>query len=298
MTGIALASTRFPRLDRLLLPAGFQLGRAPGHAAHSARPAGAGRTGAVAQSDRGCPAARRRAWRSSTAGSASAAFAATGGFGRCWRRLLRRDRSGGGANARVRPAVSGASAPAAESVQVTGSIKFDGAETDRQNAETVRLAQLGRLRRGRRGVLGRQHAGARGTAGLGRVSPLRRQQFPRLRLILVPRHPERFERVAQLLDRERPRLAAAQPTWTPARPTPSARILLVDRIGELRAWWGTAADRLCRRQPAAARRAEHDRAGRLRRRRLRLAPPRKIFATWWPCCWRPRRPWSSTTATN
>ena len=54
----------------------------------------------------------------------------------------------------------------------------------------------------------------------------------------------------------------------PLRPPLRPRILLVDVVGELGAWWGTARDRLRRRQPGQSRRAEHDRAGGLRRGRL------------------------------
>jgi 3-deoxy-D-manno-octulosonic-acid transferase len=58
-------------------------------------------------------------------------------------------------------------------------------------------------------------------------------------LILVPRHPERFDEVANLLNesglcwQRRSRLEHE-------KPNPAARVLLVDTIGELGAWWGTA----------------------------------------------------------
>jgi 3-deoxy-D-manno-octulosonic-acid transferase len=63
--------------------------------------------------------------------------------------------------------------------------------------------------------------------------------WPQLRLVLVPRHPERFESVARLLDTSgvlwhRRTLLDQNPA------TPGARILLVDVVGELGAWWGTA----------------------------------------------------------
>jgi 3-deoxy-D-manno-octulosonic-acid transferase len=66
-----------------------------------------------------------------------------------------------------------------------------------------------------------------------------------LRLIIVPRHPHRFDEVATLLDR-------SKIAWTrrsslhdniPHSPLPtphSSRALLVDTVGELSAWWGTA----------------------------------------------------------
>ncbi|MBQ1277372.1 MAG: hypothetical protein IIY07_01875 [Thermoguttaceae bacterium] len=62
-------------------------------------------------------------------------------------------------------------------------------------------------------------------------------------MIIVPRHKERFEEVARLLEK-------SGVPWTrrselsdeaPAAPNaPSSRVLLVDAIGELGAWWGTA----------------------------------------------------------
>jgi len=62
---------------------------------------------------------------------------------------------------------------------------------------------------------------------------------PRLRLILVPRHPARCEEVAQLLDR------AGLPWQRRSRldqhdVVAGARILLVDTVGELGGWWGVA----------------------------------------------------------
>ena len=136
----------------------------------------------------------------------------------------------------------------------------------------VALAQLAGIARRRHRLPRRQHARA-GRANRRRyLPPARRRQHPRLRLILVPRHPERFDDVAELLDASRPAVAAShrslQPQLAALRRGSPAPILLVDTVGELGAWWGTAHDRLRRRQLRQPRRPEHDRAGRLRRRRL------------------------------
>jgi 3-deoxy-D-manno-octulosonic-acid transferase len=70
------------------------------------------------------------------------------------------------------------------------------------------------------------------------------QKHPRLRLVLVPRHPDRFEAVAKLLDssgiawQRRTKLACEAASGGPS--SPAARVLLVDVVGELGAWWGTA----------------------------------------------------------
>ena len=68
---------------------------------------------------------------------------------------------------------------------------------------------------------------------------------PNLRLIVVPRHPERFDEVAALLEQSglrwcrRSRLESNDAS---SRQDGESRwqAMLVDTIGELRGWWGTA----------------------------------------------------------
>jgi 3-deoxy-D-manno-octulosonic-acid transferase len=124
-----------------------------------------------------------------------------------------------------------------ESVLVSGSLKFDGAETDRLNPATRDLGRLAGLSpRDRIFLAGStQHPEeAYAVRAFTAVAP----RHPDLRMILVPRHPERFEDVARLLQESglawerRSRLAAGRPTeW---------KVLLVDAMGELAAWWGWA----------------------------------------------------------
>jgi len=65
------------------------------------------------------------------------------------------------------------------------------------------------------------------------------ETHPRLRLILVPRHPHRFEQVAQMIQQTGLSwMRRSQLDHVPA--DRSARVLLVDTVGELGAWWGTA----------------------------------------------------------
>ncbi len=84
-------------------------------------------------------------------------------------------------------------------------------------------------------------------------------EHPRLRLIIVPRHPHRFDEVASLLDQSGVawqrrseldkgrkaeggrRKAADGGTIEVPSSAALSRILLVDTVGELGAWWGTAA---------------------------------------------------------
>jgi 3-deoxy-D-manno-octulosonic-acid transferase len=63
-----------------------------------------------------------------------------------------------------------------------------------------------------------------------------RKQHPNLRLILVPRHKERFDEVANLLTRSNAAFVRRSELTAPT----DAPIILVDTIGELGAIWGLA----------------------------------------------------------
>jgi 3-deoxy-D-manno-octulosonic-acid transferase len=123
-------------------------------------------------------------------------------------------------------------------VELTGSLKFDGAETNRQNPRTQKLAALAGIEPRDIVFLAGSTQAPEEELALATFCALR-EEHPRLRLILVPRHPERFAEVAELLKRSgviwerRSRLENRKPTEL-------ARVILVDVIGELGAWWGTA----------------------------------------------------------
>ena len=122
-------------------------------------------------------------------------------------------------------------------VQVTGSVKFDGAETDRDNATTRRLGGLaGLMSRDLVFLAGSTQRGEEAAA----ISAFRklRAHHPSLRLILVPRHPERFQEVADVL--EDSGLPWVRRSELPGSRLPASGVLLVDRVGELGAWWGLA----------------------------------------------------------
>jgi len=129
----------------------------------------------------------------------------------------------------------GASAGA---VRVTGSMKYDGAETDRDNPTTRRLRRLAGLADDDVIFL----AGSTQEPEESLCLAAYRQlcgRWPQLRLILVPRHPDRFPAVARLVDDSG--LAWQRRTDLEHEgPSPEARVLLVDVVGELGAWWGTA----------------------------------------------------------
>ncbi|MBN1910294.1 MAG: 3-deoxy-D-manno-octulosonic acid transferase [Pirellulales bacterium] len=125
-----------------------------------------------------------------------------------------------------------------EAVQVTGSMKYDGAQTDRANPATRRLAQLAGFDPEDVVFLAGSTQEPEEQMALDvyrRLAP----RWPRLRLVLVPRHPERFGAVARLLD------ASGVPwqrrtTLDEHSASADARVLLVDVVGELGAWWGTS----------------------------------------------------------
>ena len=62
------------------------------------------------------------------------------------------------------------------------------------------------------------------------------QRYPHLRLILVPRHPERVHRIEQHLRRHQIKYSLRSNLSDKER-DPSQRVLIVDVIGELSAWW-------------------------------------------------------------
>ena len=125
-----------------------------------------------------------------------------------------------------------------DTVVTTGSLKFDGARTDRCNPATVRLRALAGIAADDIVFLAGSTQEPEECVALdvfGRLSP----GNPRLRLILVPRHPERFAAVASLLGSSGVRWQRR--TDLDRQPADQrARVLLVDVVGELGAWWGAA----------------------------------------------------------
>ena len=128
-------------------------------------------------------------------------------------------------------------------VRVTGSVKFDGLESDRANPKTLALRrELGLAPTELVFVAGSTMEGEEEAA----LAAYRRARFahPQLRLVLVPRHPERFDRVASMLESrgervirrsEGPALASA---FRGPRQVPP--VILVDTLGELASAWGVA----------------------------------------------------------
>lgn len=129
-----------------------------------------------------------------------------------------------------------------EATHVTGSMKYDGAQTDRNNTATRRLAALAGFAESDIVLLAgstQEPEEEMAVATFRELSP----RWPQLRLVLVPRHPDRFETVAKLLDASGlpwQRRTTMKDALSPLPRAMPPRILLVDVVGELGAWWGTA----------------------------------------------------------
>jgi 3-deoxy-D-manno-octulosonic-acid transferase len=134
-------------------------------------------------------------------------------------------------------------------VHVTGSLKYDGAQTDRNNPRTAALSELANIAEPDVVFLAGSTQEPEEQIAIEifrRLAP----QHPRLRLIVVPRHPERFDAVARLLETsgldwirrsELNRKRGPAPLVENSRePTGRRPALLVDTVGELGAWWGAA----------------------------------------------------------
>ncbi len=120
---------------------------------------------------------------------------------------------------------------------VTGSTKFDGAETDRANPGTSALAALAGIEPDDLVFLAGSTQEGEEEVAL-EIYRTVAHKHPRLRLILVPRHPERFDQVANLLDRSG--VDWCRRSSLPADGSSKPRVLFVDAVGELGSWWGTA----------------------------------------------------------
>jgi len=125
-----------------------------------------------------------------------------------------------------------------ENVTVTGSVKFDGAQTDRGNPDTVRFAELSGIESEETVFIAGSTQSPEEEAAIEVYRNLHKD-FPQLRLIIVPRHPERFDEVADLLARSgMPWIRRSD--LTSAQPSTDKPIILVNAVGELRSWWGLA----------------------------------------------------------
>jgi len=123
-------------------------------------------------------------------------------------------------------------------LQVTGSIKFDNAPTSRESTEVQsRLNWSGAEPWQRVWVVGSTQPSEE-TMALDIYSHLI-DEYPELRLVLSPRHSERFDEVAWLITSRGLRVhrrsrdsSLFDSSWE------ADTVILVDTIGELQHWWG------------------------------------------------------------
>ena len=148
-----------------------------------------------------------------------------------------------------------------EQVTVTGNVKFDGLQMVRDNPATKNLSRLIDLNPDSPVFIAGSTQLEEDLLAVSAFQKLA-ADFPELRLILVPRHPERCAALAKQIDQlglpyilrsELPaetNLADASPAQSQFKLRPIQRsgalrkchpILIVDVIGELGAWWGCAA---------------------------------------------------------
>lgn len=127
---------------------------------------------------------------------------------------------------------------AAERVFISGSLKFDNVNADREHSEVVARKKLVGLERRHRVLVAGSTQDPEEQAALEAVTHLL-PKFPDLKLIVVPRHPERFEEVDQLL-RRGPLKVIRRSQLTKPCSADDWQVLLVDSVGELKWWWGAA----------------------------------------------------------
>ncbi|TWU23646.1 3-deoxy-D-manno-octulosonic acid transferase [Bythopirellula polymerisocia] len=124
-------------------------------------------------------------------------------------------------------------------VQVSGSLKFDGALIDRANARSIELHKLAGFTENDLVLLAGSTQDPE-EAIVIRVYRHLKNEFPRLRLVLVPRHPQRFDEVAALLKHSGLPWICRSKLDDAGLQRSHSEIILVDTIGELGAWWGLA----------------------------------------------------------
>ena len=272
-TGMALAKKKYPKNMVFYCPLDFSWAVNDGHAAHPARRARAGRVGTVAELDSSGETPRREGGRHQRA-TGREEFSRLSPHPPAGGRAAATDRLAGRSRRNLCRAVSRARRPARDGPRHRLD-EIRRAQTDRNNPTTRRLAALAGFAQDDIVLLAgstQEPEEAMALETFRALSP----QWPKLRLVLVPRHPDRFEAVAKLLDssgipwqrrtalggrgagdgwRERSgqcKRKSASPSAHPQSPipnrsspaplhlAPSPRVLLVDVVGELGAWWGTA----------------------------------------------------------
>jgi 3-deoxy-D-manno-octulosonic-acid transferase len=125
-----------------------------------------------------------------------------------------------------------------EVIEITGSIKLDGSQADRNNPHTAELRRLAAIQDDETIVVAGSTKAGEEQAMLAAFQ-VALASHSGLRLILAPRNASRFDEVAKLLTatglpwQRRSRLVDGQTAE-------GAKVILVDTVGELNWWWGLA----------------------------------------------------------
>jgi 3-deoxy-D-manno-octulosonic-acid transferase len=122
-------------------------------------------------------------------------------------------------------------------IHVTGNVKYDGARADRDNPRTQELRRLLNVSGTDLVWIAGSTQAPEEEAVLNIFRTLRASQ-PNLRLVLVPRHPDRFNEVAGLLERSGLAFVRRSELAGPVRDR--SAVVLVDTLGELGHLWGLA----------------------------------------------------------
>lgn len=121
-------------------------------------------------------------------------------------------------------------------IEVTGSMKYDNAVTDRHRPAVAALRRLFAIADNAPVLVAGSTMEPEEEIVVEAFQTLR-QQHPSLRLLLVPRHPERFDAVAQQLERRGIRFTRRSRIVDSPCDEP---VVLVDTVGELASIWGLA----------------------------------------------------------
>lgn len=124
-------------------------------------------------------------------------------------------------------------------VHVSGSLKFDNVISDRQHPEVLRLRRMVGLTNEHRVIVVGSTQDPEEQAAVNAVKGLL-EKFPKVKLIVVPRHPERFSEVHRLLEQSQLKVLKRSELGVNAIVPEAWQVLLVDTVGELRWWWGVA----------------------------------------------------------
>lgn len=125
----------------------------------------------------------------------------------------------------------------AERTIVTGSLKFDNARPEKHARQIAEFRRLFAATEGMPVFVAGSTQEPEEALALEAFRTLA-DSHPQLRLILAPRHPERADAVAAMLERQPYRWARRSAVKEPV--AGGTRIMLIDGVGELAAWWGLA----------------------------------------------------------